>query len=817
MSAPVASHEDAAECDQQIDRARLLLHDLAETRHRLSRGITELLSHVPSTSADSHRSTRLLAAELESQVSQWVRATHERRESTSACRCDELTNLWTDRLVSLSQSLQRLSSEASIHDLTVQLKQLSLERDQVDDCEREVTTYLRRLLTRRQDLQDASSRSQTSAAAVLRFSHEQYEQQLAELEEQHDRLREVHNESWAAYQSTLAEWSRAFERLRRVRIEHTSLSTDDGLDRLRFQLKVLDQEAQRLHEDLQALNLAESALTRSRTMQRIETPSRLIQQASQRFCTLTQERYREFRFVSDASALLAVNQRGESLNLALLSRGTLDQAALSLRLAIIQEYAAHGERWPVVLDEVLADSDLDRLQSAAALLQQFAGDSHQVVYLTCLEHLVEVLRSAGANVLVMPGHQVMLREPAERAAVGPHWLSAREDVKQRYVATVSQHGNGSRTGQPQREHATSVAAESRPLRQPGDGYWLQLDSPVSLVPSLGPQMAGRLGSIGLRRVVDLIVADARYIELPWEHLQITQSQFLIWQAEATMLYGVPRLTGRDAQLLVAAGIVSVEQLARENAESLMRRLDRLRGTSLDHGVMTVWPRHADLAMWIESATHSRALPSEVIASRQQTAVHEDHASCEPDEPASGELRFFLDLTSPVVDAPSIGPTTARKLARIGVNTVSDFLNRDADIIASRLGERRISAETILTWQRQSRLMIRVPELRGHDAQVLVACGICDPESLTSMQPSALFATVGPFVATKEGQRLLRSAKTPDLDEVTDWIAWAQHARTLRLLNRTGRHGHALNSAPIERDCAQSRLCGGIHTFASANV
>ena len=47
-----------------------------------------------------------------------------------------------------------------------------------------------------------------------------------------------------------------------------------------------------------------------------------------------------------------------------------------------------------------------------------------------------------------------------------------------------------------------------------------------------------------------------------------------------------------------------------------------------------------------------------------------------------------------------------------------------------------------------------------------------------MDPSQLDAIVAPFVATKEGQRLVRSSKQPDLEEVTYWITWAGQARPL---------------------------------------
>jgi hypothetical protein len=86
---------------------------------------------------------------------------------------------------------------------------------------------------------------------------------------------------------------------------------------------------------------------------------------------------------------------------------------------------------------------------------------------------------------------------------------------------------------------------------------------------------------------------------------------------------------------------------------------------------------------------------------------------------------------------------------------------------------------IRAWQRQARLMCCVPGLRGHDAQVLVACGITEAADLRRISPSALYAMVRPFLETDEGRRALRSARTPDLAEVTAWVEAAQRTRALR--------------------------------------
>ena len=153
-------------------------------------------------------------------------------------------------------------------------------------------------------------------------------------------------------------------------------------------------------------------------------------------------------------------------------------------------------------------------------------------------------------------------------------------------------------------------------------------------------------------------------------------------------------------------------------------------------------------------------------------------SDESDGPASG-TRFYLEIASPVVDAPSIGPKMAEKLAKFGIITIGDFLNRPAQWISDKLGDSKLTAETIQTWQAQSSLMCQVPGLRGHDAQLLVGCDIKTPEQIRGYSPAGLLAVVGPFAESREGQRMLRSANPPDLEEVQDWINWTSESRQLR--------------------------------------
>ena len=146
---------------------------------------------------------------------------------------------------------------------------------------------------------------------------------------------------------------------------------------------------------------------------------------------------------------------------------------------------------------------------------------------------------------------------------------------------------------------------------------------------------------------------------------------------------------------------------------------------------------------------------------------------------TGGMRFFLSRTSEVEKAPSIGPRTAQMMETIGVRTIEDLLSMAPDRLAEKLNHRRITSSVIQQWQAQSRLMCQIPELRGHDAQILVACRVTTPENLASKKPAELFAIVEPFSSSKEGERIIRNGRKPDLAEVTEWIQWAANARSLK--------------------------------------
>jgi len=146
---------------------------------------------------------------------------------------------------------------------------------------------------------------------------------------------------------------------------------------------------------------------------------------------------------------------------------------------------------------------------------------------------------------------------------------------------------------------------------------------------------------------------------------------------------------------------------------------------------------------------------------------------------STELRFYLERGSDVVDAPSIGPRMAERLNRLGVFTVEDLINANPQSVAQKLKHRRIDSETVLSWQQQATLVCRIPMLRGHDAQLLVLADVTTAEDLAAQEPEDLFAIIDPISRSRDGKRIIRGGKLPDMVEITEWITCAKQSRVLK--------------------------------------
>ncbi len=138
-------------------------------------------------------------------------------------------------------------------------------------------------------------------------------------------------------------------------------------------------------------------------------------------------------------------------------------------------------------------------------------------------------------------------------------------------------------------------------------------------------------------------------------------------------------------------------------------------------------------------------------------------------------RFMLNEGAPVVQAPSIGPKTAKRLEAVGVRTIADLLALEPEQGEQRMDVRHISAQVIRDWQSQAALACTVPGLKSREAQALVACGVRDARELEHLDAVQLCDAIARWGLSDEGQRAWGSAAAPTEDDVATWIERARRA------------------------------------------
>lgn len=279
------------------------------------------------------------------------------------------------------------------------------------------------------------------------------------------------------------------------------------------------------------------------------------------------------------------------------------------------------------------------------------------------------------------------------------------------------------------------------------------DPPAGLDDVCREHLARLLGlaAVGFARVLDMAFANAGVMP---PAVSLTLPGFL-----ATLNVPIKWVTNKLAD---AAERATVEAMYRElEATGKVER-------SLTDDVLAVREMH------YSEVVASRQVPAPVILPMLKAA--EPVAVIEPASEVGPTLKFFLRPEDPVADGPSVGPKTAKWLNALGVTTVADLLGRDAAELAAALKVRRVTARTVADWQDQARLMCAVPHVRGHDVQILVACGYRTPEAVASADVEKMLAAAETFASSVEGQRVLRGGKPPDRDEVDDWMKWAASTR-----------------------------------------
>lgn len=506
---------------------------------------------------------------------------------------------------------------------------------------------------------------------------------------------------------------------------------------------------------------------------------------------------------------------------------------MAIRLAIAEAAVHRIGRIPFLFDNSLEIFRGESLEQVLHVLAGFARDGRQVLLATNDEFVARRIAAHGGTVSRMheilryarPGyvmdstsslgiHPSLASQPSTGFATDGQYYGSwnragfvsgeYSDINYQLNALANEQAANGSWWSPETQ-PPRPAVRPVPLNHRRHKFHLHLDSSIDDVPTVDNALAARFQHAGVHRVGDLIRSTSESLSAAM-HVDADVIHYL--QCLAELMTSTPQLRAFDARVLVGCGITRSHMLRDLGPYQLVDRVDRyLRSSEGLELLANATPfEAARIREWLDSMRRRTYASHDPTNDRGSRLSQEDQTrkrrrkksrlrAYEPEEPAisverkqrsrrdsvrgSSQWKFHLDVDSPVVDAPAIGPKMAAKLEAIGIHTVGGLLGAKADAIATRLAEKSVTEQLVAEWQRQAMMVCRVPNLRGHDAQLIVGTGLQTAEELANQNLATYFEKVVQFASSKAGLRILRGTEVPSRDEVQDWIHWAQNCRAFR--------------------------------------
>ncbi len=175
-----------------------------------------------------------------------------------------------------------------------------------------------------------------------------------------------------------------------------SLEAADNPEELKKEINALKEKTDSEEQFCHAADVAMSVLQDSFAELRRSYGSALEQKSGEIFGGITGGRYKSVQISKAFDISVEKNDAFGGKELDYLSSGTVDQAYLSLRLALSSLMFEGSENLPILLDDALTQYDDNRAKTALEYLKKYA-ENGQIIMFTCHRSLYDASTDIGAD------------------------------------------------------------------------------------------------------------------------------------------------------------------------------------------------------------------------------------------------------------------------------------------------------------------------------------------------------------------------------------------------------------------------------------
>lgn len=143
-----------------------------------------------------------------------------------------------------------------------------------------------------------------------------------------------------------------------------------------------------------AINLAKQALEVAYQKMKNDVTPKFTQKLSENISNITNGKYNKV-VINEEDGILMELPNGEYKNANTLSMGTIQQLYMAFRLSMAEDIS--DEKMPIILDEIFAFADDNRMEESIKNLYDNYAKSHQILLFTCTNREEQILQRLNLN------------------------------------------------------------------------------------------------------------------------------------------------------------------------------------------------------------------------------------------------------------------------------------------------------------------------------------------------------------------------------------------------------------------------------------